>query len=107
MHGLNWLRLARTSSIGIQGFNKLQQKMLQTSDTVEPCGISVVPLPFDLMDSTLDVSEPAAKDLAIVALVLALDQAQTFLPTVVACVAFFDRPIACFPLARELRIAHA
>ena len=79
--------------------------MLQTSDTVESCGISVMPLPFDLVNSTLNISEPTAEDLAIV--VLALVLAHTFLPAVVGRVTFVDRPIACFPLARKLRITHA
>lgn len=79
--------------------------MLQTSDTVESCGIPVLPLPVDLVNSTLDVSEPTAEDIAIVHIARAL--ARVFLSAVVICSAFIDSLVACFPLACELRIAHA
>ena len=81
--------------------------MLQTSDAVESCGIPVLLLPVDLVDSALDVSEPTAEDLAIIHVARAL--ARAFLSAVVIGSAFVDSPypMTCFPLARELRIAHA
>lgn len=88
----HWLRLARSSSVGIQGFNKLQQKMLQTSDTVEARGIPVVPLSFDLIYSTLDISEPPSEDIAIVDVVRVL--AHAFLSAVVLRSVFVDGFVA-------------
>ena len=91
------------SSVRIQDSNKLQEKVLQTSDTVEPCGIAVLSLPVDLINSTLDIPKPSTENLAIIAQTLAY----AFLSAVVARGAYVDRLSTCFPLARELRIAHA
>lgn len=79
--------------------------MLQSFDTIESRGVPVLALPVDLVDSTLDVSEPTAEDFAIVHVARAL--ARVFLSAVVTRSAVVDRPIACFPLARKLCIAHA
>jgi hypothetical protein len=78
--------------------------MLQTPDTIESCMIPVVPLPLDLIDPTLDVSEPCAEDFAITQVIRTL--ARAFLSAVVLRSAFVDSLAACFPLARELRVAY-
>ena len=79
--------------------------MLQTSDTIECRGISVMPLPFDLMNSTLDIAKPSAEDLAVVHAAGTL--AHAFLAAVIFRSALVGSVVACFPLAREFRIAHA
>lgn len=78
--------------------------MLQTSDAIESCGIPMLALPVDLVNSALDVSEPIAEDLAIIHVARAL--ARVFLSAVVIRSAFVGDLVACFPLACELRIAH-
>jgi hypothetical protein len=82
--------------------------MLQTSDTIEPCVIPVLPLSVNFVNSTLDVSEPTTEDLVFVHDVRTL--AQVFLSAVVIRVirsAFADSLLACFPFAHELRVTHA
>jgi hypothetical protein len=75
--------------------------MLQAANPVETRRVPVLLLPIDLVDSPLDIPEPPAEDLIFVARTL---QQMIFLCLRVRC---GFGPSACFPLARELRKAHA
>lgn len=69
--------------------------------------IPVLPLPVDLVNATLDVSEPTTEDLVFVRDIRTL--AQVFLSIVVIRMirsAFADSLLTCFPLSHELRVTH-